>query len=1491
MTKIPFNIKPGKTWYRIINVFVVLFVIIPFLSYAVLRSPKVQTYVTSLITNYLQKELKTKIEIGGVDISPGLDVILENVFMADRSQDTLLYTQALRIDVGRFNYKRKILHVSNLSLSQGVVRLIRPQNDSSFNYQFLIDYFSPSDTTKTKTDKLWNFRVHAVDVRNTRFSYHVEGRKAPESGMDYNNLVFSDISIDLSNIRIAGDTLYSRINRISANEKCGFHVENMSGEASIAPDRWQIDKLKVKTDLSMVSMETLNLGFKSIRDFNDFILKVKLEATINPSVLHSADIVYFAPELAGMNEKVDLHGNVKGTIAQLRLKDFIFDYGTHTHFRGNVRLNGLPVIEETFILLDAKELVTHPDDIAGLSLPGGGKITIPEQIAKFGKVSVKGNFTGFYNDFVSYANFQTALGGIKTDLSVKNDAQTGKISYQGKLNSSGFELGQLINLPANVGKLNLTSEITGSGLTLDELDIRLNGIVDSLYLQGNVYRMLTIDGDVQNKRFTGQLAVRDQTIDLDLDGYADFSTNSPSFNFISSIRHANLNRLKLIQSDTTFVLNTDLMVHLSGIQPDSMYGNLTVDKTALLMNRSVYKMEQLTLDLKPIAGIKYIDLHSDFLDLNLKASTRFSDAPRFLGSIINRYFPSIKTKDQNPVELPPDQWIDFNLTLRNTGILSKVFAPGILLSKNASISGLIRNGDTGLAIDGEFPGVMLNSTLLKSIHFGLRSENNQLLFNSKFDHILFNDSIGMDSLVLTAGIGNDSIHFFLNWNNEEKTLKNKGDFQGIMALTEYPKLTLNLLESEAYINDSLWRIPETNTIIFHNKLIQVQNLTIHGNDEIINLNGLISDNPMDHMILDMQNFNLDNLDLLTRSIDFNFNGLMSGRIDLSNIYQSPNLISSIHIKNLVVNDDKLGDADIVTVWDPATAALSTKAEVIYKGNIGENKPIAIQGFYYPQNKDSSLDFTIEVVNFKLKTISNFLSSFSSDFTGRANGKIRLLGTLKKPSLVGTIAVNRAELMVDYLNVSYSFSHDVRFDKNLISVDNMTVYDSIGNKSVFNAKIKHNYFKDFDLDIDIQPEKLLALNTDFIQNELFYGTAFATGKVRIFGPVTNLKMDITATTNKGTDFYVPINTANELGNNNFITFVQPKKQDSTAELFPEYKADFSGIGVNLDLRATQDAWVKIFMPEGLGNISANGEGNIRMNVNTRGEFDIYGVYEIMQGDFNFTLQNVIQRHFNIQQGSKIIFNGSPYDAQVDINANYKIDVPLSGLNAQAYNADLSGVKVPVSCVIDLKGSLFNPDILFKLRLSNNNPDINRVVYSQIDTNNQQQMAEQMIFLLVLRQFKPLDRTNNITIGNSVGSSSWELVSNQLSNWLSQISKDFDVGVNYKPGDKLTSDEISVALSTQLFNERLIIDGNIGVQGNNTPAAGTNQNPSNIVGDVNVEFKLTRDGRFRVKAYNRSNNTVLIENNSPYTQGLGLFYRKEFDYFSDLFKRKNKQPLKK
>jgi hypothetical protein len=224
-----------------------------------------------------------------------------------------------------------------------------------------------------------------------------------------------------------------------------------------------------------------------------------------------------------------------------------------------------------------------------------------------------------------------------------------------------------------------------------------------------------------------------------------------------------------------------------------------------------------------------------------------------------------------------------------------------------------------------------------------------------------------------------------------------------------------------------------------------------------------------------------------------------------------------------------------------------------------------------------------------------------------------------------------------------------------------------------------------------------------------------------------------------------------------------------------------------------------------------------------------------------------------------------------------------LLVDSYKNESTG-RIPVECKINLSHKLLNPnlkfDILFPSADERTKDELQQFISTQDDINRQ------MLALLLIGQFytpeyiRGRSETQSNT-GNLVGATTSEMLSNQLSNWLSQISKSFDVGFNYKPGDQVNTNQMELALSTQIFNDRVTINGNVG---NNSNLQTTNN--SAVLGEIEVFVKLIKSGRLQLKAYNRAN-TDMTYDTAPYKQGIGFSYRESFDSLRDLFLPKKKR----
>jgi hypothetical protein len=252
-----------------------------------------------------------------------------------------------------------------------------------------------------------------------------------------------------------------------------------------------------------------------------------------------------------------------------------------------------------------------------------------------------------------------------------------------------------------------------------------------------------------------------------------------------------------------------------------------------------------------------------------------------------------------------------------------------------------------------------------------------------------------------------------------------------------------------------------------------------------------------------------------------------------------------------------------------------------------------------------------------------------------------------------------------------------------------------------------------------------------------------------------------------------------------------------------------------------------------------------------------------------------------------------NAEVNIITSYKQRVVISPLlndTSGAYRG-----RFPADCRLLISGRLFSPNIKFSLDF----PTLDATPKARIASvlSDEAELNRQVFSFLLFRTFITPQIYNlhggGVTASNAAASTGSELLSNRVSEFLNTYLgnvtgiSDLQLGLNYRPGSQNTSDAVDLALSKQFLNNKITVDGNFGV--NNNPQS---RNTSGLIGDVNVDYKLSEDGRYRLKGFNRTNDNAQITTaGGPYTQGIGFFYREEFETFNQLLKRylkKDKKP---
>ncbi|MFM2285403.1 MAG: hypothetical protein RLZZ543_900, partial [Bacteroidota bacterium] len=611
-------------------------------------------------------------------------------------------------------------------------------------------------------------------------------------------------------------------------------------------------------------------------------------------------------------------------------------------------------------------------------------------------------------------------------------------------------------------------------------------------------------------------------------------------------------------------------------------------------------------------------------------------------------------------------------------------------------------------------------------------------------------------------------------------------------------------------------------------------------------------------------------------------GSTRGIISLSDLLGQPFFKSNLDVKAIKVNNDLIGDGQITSKWDPKTERILLDG-LIKSGTLPK---LAFTGHYIPSKDKNNIDMQLSMNNIQLSLFKKYLEDIFSDVSGLADGNIHLTGSPDELITNGTVNLKRTAVTIGLLNTRYFFANEFKITKNQIQARNIQITDENSNTGKLDVKITHTNFDDFYFDVFLKANSLQALNTNETQSDLFYGKANATGTFRASGPLDNIVMDINAKTERGTVFYLPLTGTSDVSQQDFITFEKKGTSGKQLRKLSSRKVSSKGYELNFNLEVTPDAEAFLLFDPKIGDIiKGNGTANLRLEVTEAGDFNVYGDYTINEGDYLFTLQNVINKKFVVQKGGVISFKGDPYDADINLTAIYKVRTSLYNLVKNIDSSAAVKRTIDVNAIMNLSDKLMKPQISFDIALPNADDNTLNLFKSQIYSEDE--LNKQIFSLVMFRSFMPNQGGATETTGlNGVGSNASELITNQLSNMLSQLSNDVNIGVNYSQGGTTSKDQVSVNLQTQLFNDRVSIDGNVGTAGTTTS---TSTNTSNMVGEFNIEVKLTDDGTVRVRVFNRSNQYLLLSNDVPYTQGVGLFYRKEFENADELFRNKRKPAI--
>lgn len=1463
---------------------IVIFLITLFFAF---QTETFQTWAAQKATSYLSEELGAKVDIQRLKISFISNVTLQGVFVSDMHNDTLVYGKDITVDVSGFNFEKHQLSIDEVKLSDVKVKLLKYKNEDDWNFQYLADYFASTDSLPNDTTPSpWKIKYGALKLNNVDFTYRLlRDTDKVVQNMNYNYIHVYNAFGTLTEIGISGDTIKAQITNLRAREHCGIELKNLTTKAYVSSTELRCDSIYLKTANSFVKGR-LSFKYDHWEDYLDFINKVYIKGNLKDSTyVNFKDIAYFAEDLNGFNEVMVVKGKVRGFVNDLSGTNMMVSYRAHTQFIGDMSITGLPDIDKSFIHFDAEKLSTSKTDLEKFPIPPFNNPTylnLPPEVSRLGVVSYKGKFDGFLNDFATYGTFKTDVGNIKTDLRLNTNNKSKIVEYSGLITTTNFNLSKLFPSVKSVGAMSLSTKIKGRGVTQKELDATFDGLVQSISYNNYQYDNIKIDGAFKKQIFTGNVVSKDTNANFDFNGSIDFNNKVPKMDFISTINNFDLDKTHFSIPQLNGRVSSQILINLNGNSIDNLTGLVNFDNTIYKNSEKTYKLSSFNLELDQSTATKNIKLSSSIANLELNGKYNLSTLPNAFKQYLNEYFPTfIKT---NTRYIYSDK-ANLTVKIKNFTIVNELFIKDLMISPNTIVQ-----CDFDASIN--YLNLQTNSDLIN--YSGVKFKNNKisvnsltrgvsLNYNAKAIHLSDSFAFRNPSLVFIAN--DKTSKFDLNWDNLLSP-KNAGIVSGAVQFDD-SKATVLFDKIKYTVEDSIWQIVKANPITIDTAFaITFKPLTFYNHNQLITFDGKLSKNENDKFDIFIQNFRLSQLNPFLEDAKTTIDGSLTGNTSIYGLFGKSLISSDINFQDLKLNKKLIGYGEIKTDYNPEKEFVQIKGFSAFAKDFDGNlmKNIEFDGFYFPKKKEENIDISFRAQPLDLSLLQPFLQDILTFKVGYLNGNGTVTGTIDKPQINAKLKFIKCVMVVDFLNVQYTVNGNVDIMPKQINFENLEIRDKMGNAGSVYGNIFHNNFKDMRIDFDINTNKLMVLNTTAANNPAYYGTAYASGNAGIYGFLDDIKMELNLKTNGGTYFYIPLGGPSEIGNNDFIRFVT---KDTVKTIVKNNKSNFS---LDFNLEATRDAEVQLIFDEKSGDvIKARGDGNLNMKINSKGKFDMLGDYVLSTGDYLFTLENFITKKFEIEKGSSIKWNGNVYKANIDIVANYKQRASIKPLfpndTVNNYNK-----RFPVDCKLYMKDKLTSPDITFGIDL----PTIDETTRSAIKSilSDDNELKRQVFSLLLLRSFiTPISVSGGgggISAGGTAAAATGsEMLSNKMSNWLNGVTKDIDIGVNYRPGGALSSDELDLALSKQLFNNRLVIDGNFGVANNNSTTKSTtskSNNSSNIIGDVTIEYKLSESGKYRVKGFNRSNdNTDAAISGGPFTQGVGIFYREEYETLSELYRR--------
>ena len=1502
---------------------------------ALIFVPPIQQKIVDVVTEKLSDKLQSRISVDKIYLSPTLKLNAEGFTIYDHRDEPMIAAGKLQSRLIGLKFNPMTVSLDDTKGENVQVILHKYFGDASIN----IAMWAQKLKKDKKEKKTFILKIKSIDLTDTYFVLIDDKKRIPNNhtDIDYAFFEFKDISWHLDDFLLNGSDISAHFDRMSYNQYTGFQLLNLTGDFKIGAHGMELNDAVVVTPSSHLFLD-LAFDYEDWLDYGEFLDSVRFRADLRTSTFDMGTLQYFATATRGMDDTIVVSCKVNGPVNDLHITDLKANFKNNTQLAGDLSMKNIPDFFNAEIHLHLPQNQIDLKEIAEFRLPKGKTIPVPPVLQKMDLAVVDIDFDGFVKDgFDARVTLNSGKENIAAQLVTKNLENSGKIGYAAKIATSGVDLGQILNKRDLFGRVVMTAQADGSVDMSDfknSLEVTAKADVQRIDFKRYPLRNLHVQGDYRSRKLNGRISVKDPACCLQAQTKLNLSRSMPEYWLSARIDSLSATRMfgnlppvdsltakgidkfvYYVQKHPTMTIHADSIgCDLYGNSLKDLSGNVFIDKLAYSQDDYTLATDRVRLVVLNDGYSQIYRFTSDLMNAGIATNYDAKEIPDALIDIAYNYcgnlLPDRKEKTETVVE-DEMKFLDLDLSINEIQPVLQIFVPAIQIANGttARISTTsVHNSDK---IDIHIPRLSVKDKVVidQILVEGEQQDSGVMQVLSSVDKVSIGKEGNLDvtAITLNSLVGNNELGAQLSWQNPQGISNQRSQIGGVVDFPSRQHITVQVKTSDIYFKDYLFHFNDQNRIEIEGNKVSFDNLILGDNERSIAINGRIHDGD-DSLVCIAENVDLDVVNQLLKSQKMTLLGDLSANAQMRTVRGNRVIFGAAMIRDFEFNEEKFGDLF-------ASAAVPSGENVLFQGGFvkpeyfpegatihnytfrdfqkQEHVHIRLNGNYGIKQKE--LRVTADIDTLQLGFLAPFLSSFSHVMEGNASGKIDFVLNPDSLYFDGKAFVRQAQLGIKPLNTVYTLEgQTIDFTREGFEFNDVVMKDKFGNVGTLKGYVHHEKFNNFDLNLAIKTGRLLVLNTVQKTDNPFYGDAFVSGDVAIYGNMDKLYFaGKNLRTERGTRFCLPISFADKVSDSDVITFKTSEWDSADSDVSDEEEKSEMEMDFNfiLDVTPVADILLDLDLSAFGGSIKTSGDGRLHFTYNTKSDINLTGDVRLHSGSFMMNFMGLVSKKFELVEGGTVTFPGPIDDIRINVKAGYSTTASLADL----FTAESTTLRrMPVKTYLNFNGTLNDPaSIDFSFDLPNATSDMKTLFYSTIDTNNIQNRTEQFFSLVMLGKFASSTSLENIG-AVSLESTGINLLTNTLSNFISKQLKYVDVDFKYQNANESQAAQYSVSASTSLFNDRTVIEGYFGYVDDKEGLQNTN---TQFIGDFSIEQKLNEQGTWRVKVFNVTNQDELrnATHNNPYAQGVAVIYKQDFNNRQDLadsFKRnKEKKKSKK